>query len=93
MKVNGKFEVHCNNCDKTHLFSAEEAFFDCIESAERGMGDEKHYEWTTSLLCDCGNDIEIEYGVWEYPEGGFNHKEININGCKAIQEFNYDFCC
>jgi hypothetical protein len=91
MKVKGDFELQCNHCGKKHSFSAKDADFDCIESNERQMGQENYYEWTTSFPCDCGKEIEIEYGVWEYPLGAFNYDEVNITVGKLVQKLDYEF--
>jgi hypothetical protein len=92
MKVKGNFELKCS-CGKNHLFTAEEANFECVESHERAMGQENHHAWGDTFQCDCCNkEIEIEYGVWEYPVGAFNYENIKIENGDPISKFEYCFC-
>ena len=42
--------------------------------------------------CDkCDSEIEIEYQVWEYPDGAFNMDEVTITGGEEISRYAYDF--
>jgi hypothetical protein len=94
MKVTGTFALTCNECGEQYDFASDEVDFEAKYSDERQMGQENGYEWNHSFNCskkDCYNDIEIEYQVWEYPVGAFNHEIINITGAKEIAMFDYDF--
>lgn len=88
----GQFSLKCSNCGKQHNFLPEDADFDATSGSERQMGHEHGYSWKYTFNCDnCGNEIEIDYEVWEYPEGVFNNDQVNITGGTEVRRFNYDF--
>ena len=88
----GKFSLKCSNCNKQHDFSPEDADFDPSFGSERQMGPEHGYVWEHNFSCDkCGNKIEIDYQVWEYPEGTFNNDQLKITGGTEVERFDYDF--
>ena len=89
--VSGSFSVTCSKCGANHDFGADDADFDGNGSDERGMGVENQYTWETTFDCECGNQIEIVYDVWEYPVGAYNHSNIEVTGGVAVGEFDYDF--
>jgi len=91
--VQGTFSIKCDNnsCGKQHNFPAEKANFDFEGSDERQMGPENSYSWNNNFNCDCGDEIEFEYGIWEYPVGVFNHDNVEIDGGTEIQRYDYDF--
>ncbi len=90
--VKGTLSITCNKCGKQHDFSADEADFDANNGSERQMGSENGYTWEHTFNCDeCENEIEIEYEVWEYPIGTFNHDQVNINGGTEVNRYGYDF--
>lgn len=90
--VTGDFSLKCNQCNKQHDFTSEEAEFEGTSSSERRMGTEHAYGWDYTFDCDnCGNEIEIEYEVWEYPAGAFNTDDVSIKGGDEIAKFGYDF--
>lgn len=89
--VIGSMTVKCKQCGKIHTISAEEADFENNYGEERQMGTENGYVWEHSIKCGCGNEIEISYEVWEYPEGTFNTDNVTINGGILINKFGYDF--
>jgi hypothetical protein len=89
--VSGIFSVVCNNCGEQTDFESDEADFDSIGESERQMGPENGYSWEMSFNCNCGNDIEFNYQVHEYPQGVFNHEDVNISGAKVANTFFYDF--
>jgi hypothetical protein len=89
--VNGSMTVKCNKCGKIHTIPAEESDFENSYGEVRQMGPENGYTWEHKINCDCGNEIEIIYEVWEYPEGVFNNDNITVNGGILIDKFGYDF--
>lgn len=88
--VSGMFSVNCSNCPIVLPFASENSDFEISSSNERQMGIENQYTWETSLNCDCGNEIEIVYDIWEYPTGLFNNATIDVSGGTAYGEFEYD---
>lgn len=91
MQVQGTFSVTCDNCGTLHDIPANEADFDTASTDERQMGVETGYSWESEFKCDCGNDIDFTYEVWEYPAGAFNMDEIKINGGTEADRYSYDF--
>lgn len=90
--VNGTFSLSCSKCGKQHDFTAEDADFEDSYGGERQMGPENGYVWKTEFNCDnCGNEIEVEYEVWEYPVGAFNTDQLTIKGGTEVSRFDYDF--
>lgn len=92
--VTGTFSVVCDKCGHQHDFSSNDADFDATAGGERQMGAEHGYQWDTEFKCDndgCDNQIEIEYEVWEYPEGSFNNDDIRAKGAAVADKFDYDF--
>ncbi|WP_333810003.1 hypothetical protein [Flavobacterium sp.] len=90
--VNGTFSIVCHKCGKQTDFDSEEADFEATGGSERQMGPENGYSWEMTFDCDnCGNEIEFDYQVYEYPQGTFNLEDVKITGAKAINTFDYDF--
>ncbi|MBB6236906.1 hypothetical protein HDC90_001523 [Pedobacter sp. AK013] len=94
MNVTGTFAITCDHCETEHKFSPDETDFESEYSSERSMGEEIGWEWKYEFNCDnaeCAKEIEIEYQVWEYPVGAYNHEIINVNGAQKTESFQYDF--
>lgn len=89
--VKGSMTVQCNQCGKIHTISAEDTDFENSYGDERQMGTENGFTWEYTIDCECGNEIEIIYEVWEYPEGAFNNDNVTLNGGTLIDKFGYDF--
>ena len=89
--VNGNFSIKCNKCGTQHDFPANESEFDFDGGEERQMGAENSYSWNSSFNCDCGNEIEFEYGIWEYPVGAYNNDSVEITIGTEIERYSYDF--
>ena len=91
MIVKGNFSVECKKCGNVVDFPANEADFDLSGSDERQMGIENTYSWNSSYECECKNEIEFDYEVWEYPVGAFNNDEVTITGGSETSRYDYDF--
>lgn len=89
--VIGTFSVVCNNCGKQTDFEEVDADFDSTGGSERQMGPENGYSWEMNFNCECGNEIEFDYQVHEYPVGAFNHEDVRITGAEVVNTFDYDF--
>lgn len=87
----GTMSVKCNQCGKIHTISSDDADFENSYGSERQMGEENGYVWEHTFDCDCGNEIEIIYEVWEYPTGVFNNDNVTIEGGTLVNKFGYDF--
>lgn len=82
-------EFECNQCGRIHQYNKRQLSldFECIGSDERDMGIENEYQAEEIFNCECGNEIEVTFSVWEYPIGIHNYDEITIEGGTLIQGF------
>ncbi len=90
----GTFSLTCLKCGKQHDFLASDSDVNPQFGSESQMDAETGYVWEHTFNCDnenCDNEIEINYEVWEYPEGVFNMDQIDIKGGKEVSMFDYDF--
>lgn len=81
----------CNNCAKIHKYKASNfnLDFDYVGGSERSMGTENQYVAEENFKCNCGNDIDVKFEVWEYPLGVHNYDDINIEGAKLLESFYF----
>lgn len=93
MIVEGTLDILCEKCKKVNTVDSYDTEFELSSSDDdRGMGSENQYTWSSSFPCEnCDNEIEIEYDVWEYPEGAYNSEECNISGGKTNDRFIFNF--
>lgn len=79
----------CNDCNEIHTYYKENLNldFECVGSDERNMGTENHYQAEDYFQCECGNDIEVTYEIWEYPIGTHSCDNIEIDGGTLIESF------
>lgn len=75
----------CSICHNIHYIQygdlGEREF---IESDDRGMDLERHWGLHSFFACEeCGNDMEVNIDIWEYPEGCFN--DISCSDCQGCQ--------
>lgn len=78
----------CGNCgsEVEIPFEELELYFDCIETSDRGMGPENHYQFENYVQCsNCIEDALLTLDIWEYPIGAHNTDEIEIDNGKIIQ--------
>jgi|JI71714BRNA_FD_contig_21_1307413_length_491_multi_8_in_0_out_0_1 hypothetical protein len=87
----GSMKIKCNQCGETHVIPSEDADFGAKYGHERQMGQENGYVWNHSIACECGNSININCEVWEYPEGALNNDNTTIQGGVLIVGFGYNF--
>lgn len=87
----GFLKFKCNKCSRIHIYgkSEIELDFDCIDSIERSMGTENHYLARVNFECECGNLIEADFEVWEYPVGAHNYDSIELEGGELLQRFSF----
>jgi hypothetical protein len=90
----GTFSLKCSTCGKQYDFSEDDADFENTSLSERQMGPENEHSWELIFYCDkCGNEIDVEYDVWEYPIGDLNMDEVKIKGGTKVSLYSYDFHC
>ncbi|PHO19364.1 hypothetical protein CPU12_00880 [Malaciobacter molluscorum LMG 25693] len=63
--------------------------FECVASDDRNMGSENQYEAREYFECDCGNEVEAIFTVWEYPIGMHNYDSIELYGGDLIDSFDF----
>lgn len=90
-KPHNELVFDCNKCGKRHHYKKEELEldFDCIGSDERNMGPENEYQAEEYFECECGNDIKVTFGVWEYPSGIHNYDEVEVERAELISCFDF----
>lgn len=78
--------IECSSCGKHHHYECDN-FLDwkCLDSDERQMGAENHYQASFEDSCDCSQTIEIIFNCWEYPIGVVNHTDVEINGAVLLE--------
>jgi hypothetical protein len=85
-------EIECPN---GHRISDSIYYEGIVEKNDRQMGAEIHHVWKNEeITCPkCNEEMTVELGVWEYPEGMLNHadfddsdKNISILNKKSISE-------
>lgn len=91
IKVSGQLSVECSKCGQKHNFSPKDVPLEEVERQERDMGSEVGYNYEFDFKCDCGNNIRIEYDVWEYPIGSYNYDEVRVVSGQPISQFSYEF--
>lgn len=85
--------VKCKECGQEIIVEYDDLDFEweAVGWSERSMGTETEYQSTEYIDCHrCGNQIELEFHLWEYPVGSLNNNEIEINGGEIISDI-YDF--
>ena len=90
--VRGIFSFPCNECGHRHDIPDETADFHPLDPVDENAEDAEHkYGWHYTTKCECRRLIEIDYVIWEYPQGEFSNVEIDIDGGTLVDEFTYDF--
>lgn len=88
----GKFiKFKCENCGRVHKYHELDfdLDFQCVGGSERNMGTENQYVAEEFIECPCGNQININFEVWEYPEGVHNYDTIEIDGAELLESFYF----
>ncbi|TBR80930.1 hypothetical protein DU472_04540 [Campylobacter novaezeelandiae] len=79
----------CKQCGKVKYIPSKNLDWERIESEEREMGIENHYSTNYEFICECGNNISLEFDTWEYPIGTVNYCESNLKGCEINKNITY----
>ena len=91
-KILGEFSVKCANCGKEYNFYERDTEFEEVTADERSGGVEYGHKWEYDFECrKCGQDIEVEYSAYEYPEGTENGAVPQVKGGFAVKEFVFQF--
>lgn len=89
--LTGNCIVQCEQCDENHNIIPEEPGFFQVASEIKSLGEELTFMWEQTIHCDCGNCIEIEYLVNEYPLNVLNWEKVTIECGIEIQRFIINF--
>jgi len=79
----------CKNCSKMHSIDCDSIEWEVVDSDERNMGTENHYEAIHEEICDCDNRMSITFHCWEYPVGVINDSDIESIGVKDLSSSCY----
>ncbi len=90
MNTVSKLNFNCAKCSTPHNIEIDSTSFEHIGTdPDRAMGAEYQYEFVHEFQCECGNDIKIIIGLWEYPIGAYNYHEIlSLEGVKDFKKDN-----
>jgi hypothetical protein len=70
MKVKSGYKnVRCSKCNRTHTIDISKVDIGENYSEERPMGQENAYSGIWNDQCTCGNSMEAEIEIYEYPAG------------------------
>lgn len=83
-------ECKCSACGNITNLHCNDFEWELTESNQRNMGSENCYTAKQEFICDCGNDISVEFNTWEYPAGMVNMTDSTVNGCTINKECTYD---
>lgn len=83
--------IVCSNC--LDSFVIDETELECIRSDEgRSMGMENIYMSNTISMCPkCGNQIEVQTEIYEYPKGNINYISHKVDGGEVISDAEFMF--
>ena len=80
-----EFFVECEKCGQQ--FGITATYLGVVTIEPREMGAEFCHEWSAETSCpSCGQDVELVYDYWEYPEFFPNYENTECSGCKLIRE-------
>lgn len=79
-------KLKCKTCGKYIDITEGELPIENTESQERKMGGENTYSGQTEHECECGNEINVNAALYEYPVGTENYREIDVDGAEIIDD-------
>ena len=81
----------CSQCKRINTIYKNDLDldFECVGSDDRNMGNENQYEAKEYFECECGNEIEATFEIWEYPVGSHNYDSIELYGGELIDSFYF----
>ena len=90
-KKGNYLKFKCDECGKIHKYHELDfdLDFDCVGGSERNMGTENQYVAEESFECECGNEINTKFEVWEYPVGVHNYDSVEMEGAELIESFQF----
>lgn len=80
------YRLQCKRCSQITGYVLDLTAFD-HESDERPMGPETMCYQTCKEICSvCDETFEVEFTIWAYPPGCYNHHTIDTTNCKILNE-------
>lgn len=84
--------IRCEKCEEEFEIDADDLDFEWEHNGicERGMGRETEYVSHDYISCpQCGQDIEIDFRLWEYPVGVVNYQVVECDGGEIVTKFDF----
>lgn len=87
MRIDFSGKARIRHCETGNIYEIErdELNWEAVDSHERGMGQEVHYE----AVVEHSELGLITWGLWEYPTGIENDRETNAGAHEVVEDFNY----
>jgi len=86
-------KIKCNKCGHEFKVNLNKTDFNwSVDStSEREMGTERCWLSTVTEECpSCNTEFNIEFYVWEYPEGVFNYSSVESDNAKILNELSLE---
>jgi hypothetical protein len=81
-----KFTLECKSCRETTTHDCNDLDWNYVDSSERSMGTQSHYEAIYEETCSCTNAIEAVFNCYEYPKGAVNFTNNEITGAILVND-------
>lgn len=94
IKLSGDMKVMCDECQAIITIDQDDFEDDgCLtEEPVRDdlMGSQTRYDYMYAGVCEkCGYPFTVKVSYYEYPEGAYNDKDFDSDGCSIIDEPSY----
>lgn len=86
-----EIKLICKSCNQESDHNLDDVDFnwEVEETEERPMGTEKTWVSNSIVTCPlCDNEIELQFIVYEYPEGTYNGSSVNYEGLEISKNIN-----
>ena len=86
-------EVECQTCGDVNFINKDDInfHFEQESGTERAMGIEHMYSSSFQHNCDdCYSLFDIQFNLWEYPEGIINYSDIKIEGANICRSIDFE---
>jgi hypothetical protein len=88
--IAGKAKFVCSKCGQAYSLEPDDFNFQTESTSQRNMGKEQLIASENEYQCNCGQEINIKFEVWEYPEGVINDTDHSADGASNIEsEFEF----
>jgi len=80
------YQYKCKKCNRITNLKSSELEWRLTESYSRTQGLENMYTASIHSRCRCGQEMGIEFTVWEYPKGVINCQDNQASGCIVLNK-------